>query len=114
MQNLPVFTCGKTVLTLGEPWRGSGYRPLVEIKKQPNMRSKWLSSGEVAYYWEPPWNAKREGIPVFCEPLGTNFVEAVRRATKLNALCGAFPKSKRKSMAIPAVLPFRQEFRAAA
>jgi hypothetical protein len=94
----------------GPPNPISGLRPLIEIVMQPNMRSKRLRDGSTAYYWRPPRRVQREGLPIHFEPLGTNFVVAVKRALKLNALYGAFPAKKsrksRKSKVGCAVLPF--------
>jgi hypothetical protein len=78
------------------------------------MRLKRLRDGRTAYYWRPPRRAEREGLPVHFEALGTNFVEAVERAIKLNTLYMSFPKTAKKSRRGCAVLPLQQEFRVAA
>jgi hypothetical protein len=99
----------------GPPNKISRLGPLIPVAIQPGMRTRRLANGQVAYYWDPPRRAKREGLPIHGEPLGTNFVEAVRRALRLNALCQSFPaKLSKKSKTISALTPFRQEFRAAA
>jgi hypothetical protein len=95
---------GPVYILSDKPWPGSGYRPLIEITTQPNMRRKRLRNGQTAYYWRPPRKVNRQGLPIFAEPLGTDFVEAGKRALKLNALCDAFPaESQSKSEGIRAV-----------
>jgi hypothetical protein len=91
--NMPVFISGTTYLTLGDPWPGCfGYRPLVEIKRQPHMTSRRLKSGQTAYFWQLPKKARQFNIALHAEPLGSDFVQACRRAEKLNVLYEACVK----------------------
>ena len=95
MQDMPVFTDGTTVLTLGEPWPGCfGYRPLVEIKREPNMTARKLRSGQRAYFWQLPKKARQLNIALHAEPLGCDIVQACRRARRLNVLYEACVKKK--------------------
>ncbi len=82
------------VYILGDPWPKTGYRPLIEVVRQPNMTSRRCRrTGQVTYYWRMPNSARRRGFPLHAEPLGGNFVEAVQRAIKLNRIYEDFKKA---------------------
>jgi hypothetical protein len=68
---------------------------LIEVTMQPNMTSRKLRSGQTAYYWRQPRGAKTHRLPLHAEPLGVDFVEAVIRARKLNAIYADCKKAKK-------------------
>ena len=48
------------------------------------MRAKRLSTGNVAYFWEPQTRDKQRGCPVHSEPLGEDYAVAIERSKLLN------------------------------
>lgn len=68
---------------------------LIEVTTQPNMTSRKLRSGHTAYYWRLSRSAKTRGLPLYAEPLGQDFVEAVARAIRLNAIYVDCKKAKK-------------------
>jgi hypothetical protein len=79
----------------GPPNPISGLCPLIEIVVQPNMTSSRLRDGSTAYYWRAPRSVERLGLPLHSQPLGSNFVEAVLVAIKLNRLYAECKKARK-------------------
>ncbi len=77
----------------------SKLRPLIPVRS--NMTARDLRNGTRAYYWRAPRSVERLGLPLHSQPLGSNFVEAVQTAIKLNRLyaeCKRAKKSKEIGM----------------
>jgi hypothetical protein len=73
-------------------------RPQRVAKREPNMRMRRLRSGAIAYYWHPRKRAKKDGLPIHAEALGTDWDSAVTRARKLNALYHSLARRKTKKL----------------
>jgi hypothetical protein len=84
----------------GERNPKTGLRKVIEITMQPNMCMRRLKDGRTSYYRRMPQSAKRRGLPVHEEALGSNFIDAAPRAVKFNARYGSFGGKPAKSSCI--------------